>query len=467
MMHHPIQFKELGLYFPHKTCFQSFTTTLHYGQRIALIGRNGSGKSSLLKMLAGKLKPAEGEIRLQDTVKIAYVEQVITGVSSELSGGQRFNKALTTALAAQPNVLLLDEPTNHLDQSNRAALLRMLSYYRGTLVIASHDVEVLRTCVDTFWHFHEGSIQIFSGAYDDYLQALQQNRQVIEKQLVSLKRQKKELHQALMKEQVRAKTSRIQGEKHVHQRKWPTVVSLTKAQRAQETAHQKKKQLQERKEILVDALSEHALPERIQPSFSLTAAEISDQVLVSISAGSIGYDQVLVKEIYCAIRGRTRIAINGANGSGKSTLLKAILNDPSVKKTGEWILPRSEDLGYLDQHYTQLEACKTVLEIIQAQVNWTHGEIRCHLNTFLFRKNAEINTRVADLSGGEKARLMLALIAAKTPKLLILDEITNNVDLETRNHILSVLQAYPGALIVVSHDSDFLAQLNLTETYRL
>ena len=213
-MHSPIQFKNLSLSFPHKSCFEAFNASLHYGEHIALMGRNGSGKSSILKMLMGAIQPSEGEIFIPTDVCMADVPQVIDEFS-RLSGGQRFNKALSEALSRQPNLLLLDEPTNHLDARNRKSLMRMLKAYQGSLLIASHDVELLRHCVDTFWHIHEGAIHIFSGSYDDYMRELQMARHAAEAELALLKRQKKDMHEALMKEQVRSKTSRAQGEKHI------------------------------------------------------------------------------------------------------------------------------------------------------------------------------------------------------------------------------------------------------------
>ncbi len=466
MMHTPIQFKNLSLSFPHKICFEDFDAQLHYGEHIALMGRNGSGKSSLLNMLNGKIHPSEGALMIPDDVCMADVPQVIDDFS-HLSGGQRFNHALSEALSKQPNLLLLDEPTNHLDSSNRKSLIRMLKVYEGTLLIASHDVDLLRSCVDIFWHIHEGQIHIFKGAYDDYMHEITMQRRSAEAELSALKRQKKDMHEALMKEQARAKASRTQGEKHIAQRKWPTITSGAKARRAEQTSGQKKQALQYKKEDLLNQLARLALSEIIVPTFSLQVDEMSDRTIISISHASVGYDQPILKDIFLSITGHMRLAITGDNGSGKSTLVKAILGDPSITKTGEWIVPNPSEIGYLDQHYSSLDPQKTVLETIQAQVDWTHAQIRKHLNTFLFRKNEEVSALVASLSGGEKARLALAQIAAKTPKILILDEVTNNIDLETRNHVIEVLRAYPGALIVISHDADFLKSIGISESFSI
>ena len=128
---------------------------------------------------------------------------------------------------------------------------------------------------------------------------------------------------------------------------------------------------------------------------------------------------------------------------GHQTVFEFLMND---KRRGEWDVLSWQDIGYLDQHYASLDLNLSVLENIQTVVpNWSSIELRRHLNDFLFRKNEEVNCLARNLSGGEKARLSLALIAAKTPRLLILDEITNNLDLETKDHVVQVLKAYPGS----------------------
>lgn len=465
MHHKPISFHNVGLSFPQKICFEGFTTQIQYGSRIAIMGQNGTGKSTLLKILQGLVEPNQGSLSLLDDVAFGYVPQVIDDFDS-LSGGQRLNEALTQALALDPNLLLLDEPTNHLDLHNRRSLMRMLQNYPGTLVIVSHDVELLRTCVDTLWHIENGRIHIFSGSYDDYIREVGIKRASLEQELIHLDRQKKETHQALMKEQVRAAKSRAKGEKHIEQRKWPTVVSQAKTLRASETSGRKKSAIRHKKQDLIDQLSELRLPNILKPKFSLEASGVGSKTLVSIQEGTCGYSEPILQDIYVSVGPQDRMAIRGDNGSGKTTLIKAILNDPSVLKSGHWHVPNRDDIGYLDQHYGTLDLHKTVLETIHDLVStWTLGDIRRHLNDFLFRKKEEVNALIKTLSGGEKARLSLAQIAAKTPRLLILDEITNNLDLETRDHMIQVLKDYPGAMLVISHDEDFLEAISVKNFY--
>jgi len=465
MIHKPIQIKNLQLSFPHKTCFDDFSVQIPYGSRIAIIGRNGCGKTTLLKILNGMVDPTSGNVLRTADVIIGFVPQIVEEFDS-LSGGQRLNAAVSQALSLEPNVLLLDEPTNHLDRHNRKSLMRMLQSYSGTLIVVSHDTKLLRHCIDTLWHIDNGQIRVFSGKYDDYIREIRKARSSLEQEITRLDRQKKDMHHALMKEQKRAAKSKAKGEKSIHQRKWPTIVSTAKAGRAEETSGRKKSAIDHKKQDLTDQLSNLRLPEIIMPKFSLGSADIGDRTIVSISDGSVAYaeQEPLLQKISLSISSRARIAIQGDNASGKSTLIKAIMDDPCVIKSGNWYAPKISGIGYLDQHYGTLSAEKTVLETIAELVpTWTHIEVRRHLNDFLFRKNEEVNALVSTLSGGEKARLSLAQIAAKTPKLLILDEITNNLDLETKDHIIQVLKSYPGAMIVISHDADFLEEIGINE----
>jgi ATPase subunit of ABC transporter with duplicated ATPase domains len=465
--HDPIQIKNLNLILPHKICFENFSTQVHHGDRIAIIGRNGIGKSVMLKAIQNKFDLIEGEIITSDSVSIGYIPQTVDRFE-DLSGGQRFNKALTETLSSNPNVLLLDEPTNHLDINNRKSLMRKLTNYRGTLLIASHDVKVLRCCVNKLWHIDNGKVKIFSGRYDDYLCEIKQRRQSLEQELRVLDHKNNSAHDALMKEQERAKKSQIRGRKKRSQGHWSTLVAGAKKQQAQTTTGKKKRELKEKKQDITDQLTVLRLPEVITPKFSLTSEQIGNKNILSIRDGNIAYDKIILQDLHLSLMSNERIAITGNNGSGKSTLVRGILCQPSITKAGEWQLPNHKAIGYLDQHYANLDHNATVYETISALVpSWSHAEVRKHLNDFLFRKNEEVNAVVSTLSGGEKARLSLAKIAAHTPQLLLLDEITNNIDLETRNHVIQVIKNFPGAIIIISHDEDFLEEIGVDNVYNI
>jgi ATPase subunit of ABC transporter with duplicated ATPase domains len=197
--------------------------------------------------------------------------------------------------------------------------------------------------------------------------------------------------------------------------------------------------------------------------------DFRSKIIVSISNGQISYgDKIILNDINLSVVGGEHLAIIGDNGSGKTTLMKAILNDAQVAKTGVWDLPNISEIGYLDQHYSSLDSTKTVFETLtDLSQNKTHTELRDLLNSFLFKKNEEVNKFVSVLSGGERARLALTKIALQTPKLLLIDEITNNIDLETKEHIAQVLKEYPGTMIIISHDSAFLEEINISHSYPL
>lgn len=461
-IHSSIVFQNVGLHFPHKICFEGLTTQITYGSRIAIIGRNGSGKSTLLKMLQGLVEPSEGFIKVPDNVVFGYVPQIVQDFD-EVSGGQRFNKALSQVLALDPNVLLLDEPTNHLDARNRRSLMRMLRNFQGTLIIVSHDVELLRTCIDTLWHIDEGSVHIFSGNYDDYQRERGIAFNATSKKIEALKKEKKKAREALQFEQERSAQSR-QANKNEHDR----VLKGAMQERGEQTAGKKKGKVHELRDRIESELRGVRVSEVIKPKFSLTAADVGGGTIVSISDGACGYEKPVLHNISLSVGSHERIVFMGDNGSGKSTLVKAILGEASVKRSGNWFVPKRNDIGYLDQHYNNINAQQTVLDnVLMYLPGRSHVEVRTHLNDFLFRKNEEVMVLASTLSGGEKVRLSLACIAAKTPKLLILDEITNNLDLETREHVIQVLKDYPGAMIIISHDEDFICCVGVNTVYEI
>lgn len=468
-MHKPISLKDIGLSFKQTSCFENFTTQIDYGNHIAIIGKNGVGKSSLLNIIRDNLEPTEGQVQIPNDVRIAYVEQTINKHES-LSGGQRLNKRLTEVLALNPNILLLDEPTNHLDKDNRKSLIRMLQKFQGTLIIVSHDMKLLNQCINVLWHIADGKVHAFAGSYDNYMHERTAQQNIIVKELSSLKRSEQSMHTQLMKEQKRSASSKAKGKKSIKNKKWPTAVSNTKADRAGTTAGKRKAFINKRKSHLSKQLSELRLPELIRLKFSLNADQIESGNIMCITNASIAYvdSDLILKDINLSLSAKERIAIIGKNGSGKSTLLKAILGCNNVIKKGEWHVPGIKNIGYLDQHYSNLISGVSVLgHMKKIKPEWSEIQARKHLNNFLFRKNDEVFCLVEMLSGGEKARLSLCLIAANTPKLLILDEMTNNLDLETKEYVTQTLKTYPGAMILVSHDEEFLTKIGVNDYYNI
>ena len=464
MKHNPIIIKNLTLSITNKDCFADFSAQINAGEHIAIIGCNGCGKSSLLKIFKNIIGATSGKVIMPNNLRVGYIKQVIDDLDN-LSGGQRVNKKLSTELSNYPDLLLLDEPSNHLDTDNRRSLIGMLQRFNGTLIIASHDKELMNKCTNKIWHIDNAKIHQFTGSYDDYLTESQRRYDNLELQLSLLKSEKKKNHQVLMKEQSRAKKRKAYGEKKYHGDK----NALRGAQAQGEmTSNKNNKSINRQKQDIMSQMANLYTPKIISPKFSLSSSGKSSGNILSISNAEIGYhgNNTVLQDINLAISARDKVAINGNNGSGKSTLIKAILHNDQVIRTGNWHVPHIDQIGYLDQHYSNIDSHKSVLENLQAlRPDWCHNNYRVHLNDFLFCKNEEIANLAANLSGGERARISLCLIAAKTPKLLILDEITNNLDLDTKDHVIQILREYPATMIIISHEEEFIKFIGMNHQY--
>lgn len=436
----------------HKVCFRDFCVSVNDGSHVGIIGRNGCGKSSLLKILHEKLGNT-----------LSYLVPQIISDYPNLSGGERFNKKLSDALSKKPEVLLLDEPTNHLDIHNRNNLIKMLKSYRKILLIATHDLEILKNCIDTIWYINDQKIITFSGNYDSFVRENKNKSNLITKQLTGIKRTQKKIKLKIQKEQEHNAHSKASGVKKIKNKRWMKSVGNAKAMSSEKSYGKVMKNFMTKQTSLLSELDDLFVPEEIIPSFNFACDE-TNKASVSIANGAIGYsaDNFILKDININLD--HSLAIIGPNGSGKTTLVKAILDDPLIYKEGLWHAPKN--IAYLDQYYSTLNPDLTPIETIsKINQHLSHAEIRKYLNNFLFRKNEEINTLNKYLSGGELARLCLAQITLLPPSLLILDEITNNIDMETRNHITNIMKNYKGRFIVISHDMNFLDDINVQQVY--
>lgn len=467
MSHNPITINNLALAINDKICFENFSTHIYSGKHILIMGNNGTGKSTLLKMILESkiqniISPTQGNVNVPIGTVFGYVPQTITDYE-KLSGGQRFNQELSYALSLHPDVLLLDEPTNHLDLKNRHSLIRMLQRWQKTLLIVSHDPEILNLKFDEIWHIEHGKILIFKGDYAAYCVEHAQKQQTITHQREQLQKEKRQLKKMVELEHKRAGNS-----KSAHKHENDRVLLGSLKERGSQTAGKNLKKLSKTQEAISNQLGDTFVHKKIEPKFNLNARTISSgKSIVSIMNGSCGYLNPVLTNIHIQLTGNDRLAIIGDNGSGKSTFIKALLKDPEITIDGTWQMPEDNAIGYLDQHYSNLNPDLTAQETIQEVVpDWDNLAVRKHLNDFLFSSQKEVMNKVSHLSGGEKARLSLAQIAAQNPALLLLDEITNNIDLQTREHVIEVLSQYPGAMIIVSHDPQFLQALSVSTYYK-
>ncbi|MBR7783795.1 ATP-binding cassette domain-containing protein [Undibacterium luofuense] len=455
------------LSFASHTIFSDISLRIHAGDRIAIVGDNGSGKSTLLKLLAQQLRPDSGQLVLAPQTGCGYLPQHLP--DAPLSGGERVSAALQSLWTQMPDILLLDEPANHLDQQQRQYWLQQLRYYPGTLVMISHDTDWMEALCDQLWIVHDQQLTVFKGRYADWLTAQEQALESLQHQRQQLKKNLKQAHQRRMQEQERAAHARQRGKKAIQERRWATIRSATKLGRGTRTSDQLCADIrteQNRTARLLADVSQGAVPE---PAFHLLSGQKhGNSAILQLNQVQFGFGKPLQEPLDCQLMPGQRIALCGPNGSGKSTLIKAITSAPHLRLAGDWYVPPSSRISLIDQYGALLQPQSDCIKHLQQRrPDWHMTQIREHLARFLLREDRLAYCPAAQLSGGERVRLMLALIAADTPALLILDEVTNHLDLSTRQHLTQVLRAYPGAMLVISHDSDWLQQIVCTDILSL
>ncbi len=464
------------------------TASLPAGRRVGLVGRNGAGKSTLLKVILGQLHADDGDVSwpsawrigavaqeapgtqesLLDTVLEADPErlkllaaaehesdghklgdiyhrldaidaytaparaaEILSGLGfsaadqlrpcAEFSGGWRMRVALAAILFAAPDLLLLDEPTNYLDLEGVMWLENFLLRYRGTVLIVSHDRDLLNTAAEFILHLEHGKLKLYSGNYDTFAETRSLQRAL---DVATQKKQDaRRAHLQSFVDRFRAKA--------------------TKARQAQ--SRMKMIAKMERIEIPLD---EHVAPIR------LPEATEASPPLITMDRVSVGYEpgKPVLTKLSLRFDPDDRIALLGKNGNGKSTLAK-LLADKLAPMGGEMIRARKLVPGYFAQHQLEeLNGLITPIETLQAlRPKLTVQEVRTRLGGFGFAAAKQL-TKVGNLSGGERARLMLALATLDKPNLLILDEPTNHLDIDARGELLAALNDFDGAVVLVSHD---------------
>ena len=481
---------------------------VHPGERVGFVGKNGAGKSTLFALLQHEIEADAGTLDVPQAWRMASVKQeiassdgsardfVIDGdtylralqreryaVSSELeirpsqaetlgariaeleaelievgawtsasraeqllaglgftpaqwdhpvdsfSGGWRMRLALARALMAPSELLLLDEPTNHLDLDAMLWLERWLGAYAGTVLLISHDTEFLDSVAQTILHFDQGKLNRYKGGYQDFvIQRAERLRQT----KVAWERQTRE-------------TVRLQG-----------FIDRFKAKASKAKQAQSRVKALARMELLAPIHAESGIDIRI-PS----PEEMPDPLLVleDMQAGYTndqGAHIPILRKVRLMVRGGDRIGILGVNGAGKSTLVKTLAGELEVQ-AGSRTASRGLEVGYFAQHQLDmLDLDSTPLQHLARLAPQTREqELRNYLGGFGFGGD-RVMDKVAPMSGGEKARLALALIVWQKPNLLLLDEPSNHLDVETREALTTALAEFGGSMLLVSHDRHLL-----------
>lgn len=497
-----ISLSDAQLAFGHVALLDHSEFSIETGERVGLIGRNGTGKSSLLKVIAGKIKLDDGLLVMQQNVRIAYVEQepvfdpvkkvfdvvaeglgelpallkeyeTISGqfggdnddalmermhdiqlqldaadawglaskveatldrlnlpkdaLISKLSGGMKKRVALAVALVSAPDVLLLDEPTNHLDYSSILWLEDLLKDFKGSVLLITHDRSFLDNVCTRIIELDRGRILSFPGNFTTYQT---RKAELLENEVVENAKFDKFLAQeeVWIRKGVQARRTRDEG----------------RVRRLEELRRQRSARREQQGQVKLD----------------VSAGERSGKIVAELENVSKSYgEKVIVKNFSATILRGDKVGLIGANGAGKTTLLKLILGeekpDSGTIKQGSKL-----QVAYFDQMRAQLNEEASLVETIAPGSDWVeiNGQkkhVMSYLNDFLFAPE-RARSPVKSLSGGERNRLLLARLFAKPANALVLDEPTNDLDIDTLELLEELLENYTGTVFLVSHDRAFL-----------
>jgi len=489
-----LYFDRITLRRGHKLLFSDASMTIQAGHRVGITGANGCGKSSLFALVQGHIEEDAGSFRIEHGIAIAHVEQetptlqqnavdyvmqgdaeltvlqrqlaraesdgdgmriaalherisaiggyaaharaarllrglgfaddALTRPVADFSGGWRMRLNLAHALMCRSDLLLLDEPTNHLDLEAVVWLERWIRDYRGALLLISHDRDFLDRCVNRIIHIEHQSIYLYSGNYSDF-ERMRSERLALQ-QASYEKQQQQVAHMNSFITRFKAKA--------------------TKARQAQSRIR-----ALERMQIIAPAHVDSPF------SFSFKHPGLIPNPLLRLNRAAAGYgDMTILNELSLSLLPGERIGLLGPNGEGKSTLIKLLAGELAPQR-GSRDAAAELAIGYFAQH--QLEQLHDELSPVQHLMMLddalSEKQARQFLGGFDFRGDMAL-APVAPFSGGEKARLVLAMIVYRQPNLLLLDEPTNHLDLEMRHALALALQSFDGAMVLVSHDRHLL-----------
>ncbi|MGB0929338.1 MAG: ribosomal protection-like ABC-F family protein [Chitinophagales bacterium] len=485
--------------------FNNLQFSISTGNKIGLVGANGTGKSTLLKMIDQQLKPQKGQVShlkkgyylpqidlenyQKETPLFEYLAEHLenwwdvfvllesrfnTFLAEDLplkglSGGELMKVHLVLGVLQQPDLMLLDEPTNHLDLNTLAQLQQfLLEEYKGTYLIVSHNTHFLNQTVETIWELEDGRLQVFDGNYSAYRQQKADLVDARQRQYESARKEVRKVVGNIEREQKRvARSRRTFYEKKLEDRKSKSYFKNKIQKTSTKNKDLNQQQLQKAQQKMDAHKSRSELTVFWKPK---TSENHKKRLLFDFknAALTLPNGENLVSNIELQLYFGERILLSGKNGSGKTSLIRNLQHERKqnpVQLTGNLQFANELKIAFIDQKYDLVNPQKTLLENMEtANPLLNFNGIRQQLGRFLFRGDS-VDKLASCLSGGELARLTFAMATAAEVDLLVLDEPTNNLDVQTIEIITHALQSYSGSIIVISHDVDFLCQVGIQKAY--
>ncbi len=511
--------------------FDNLNLTINKQEKIALIGNNGAGKSTLLKILAGVLQPLDGAViaddkpyyvpqlfgqfndytiaeALQIGPKLQALQEILAGEVTEanmtvldddwgieercqealthwalgdmdlsrpmgtLSGGQKTRVFLAGIAIHRPKVVLLDEPSNHLDAGSRALLYDYIRSASATLIVVSHD-RTLLNLLYTVYELSGKGITVYGGNYDFYKAQKEIEAQTLQDDLKNKEKALRKAREVEREAIERQQKLDARGKKKQEKAGLPTISMNTLRNSAEKSTAKMKDVHAEKTGAIARELSEirKALPDRDKMRMGFDASGLHNgKILVLAKAVNYNYGNkpLWAGPLDFVLTSGERIAIKGGNGAGKTTLIRLLLGELEPS-SGQ--IERAEATAiYLDQDYSLIDNRLNVYE--QAQRfntgQWQEHEVKSRLTNFLFTRDYW-DKSCAALSGGEKMRLILCCLTLgnRAPDMIILDEPTNNLDIQNTEILTEAVKEYKGTVIVVSHDAVFLQEIGVDKVRML